>query len=127
MGLLNLSLFKAYGKDHLLVRDDMRVTLILRSIAAFLGVTGFYLALQYTDLSKASALFWTNPMMTAVISYFWINESLNFIDWLAIFVSFVGILVIQDPWSHEIAANRTFEELMGSLAALGGALFFAIS
>jgi drug/metabolite transporter (DMT)-like permease len=94
MGLLNLSLFKAYGKDHLLVRDDMRITLILRSIAAFLGVTGFYLALQYTDLSKASALYWTNPMMTAVLSYFVISESLNLIDWLAICVSFVGILVI---------------------------------
>ena len=101
MGLLNLGLFKAYGKDHLLVRDDMRVTLILRSVAGFLGISGFFLALQYTDLSKATALYWTNPMMTAVIAYFWINESLKFVDWLAIFISFLGILIIENPWGHE--------------------------
>jgi hypothetical protein len=45
MAALNLILFKAADRDHMLVRDDMRSTLILRSIAAFLGATGFYLAL----------------------------------------------------------------------------------
>jgi hypothetical protein len=45
MGILNLFLFKYNNKDHLLVRDDMRTTLILRSICAFIGATGFYLAL----------------------------------------------------------------------------------
>lgn len=98
IGILNLIMFKSYDRDHLLVRDDIRTTLILRSICAFLGATGFYLALQYTDLSKATVLFWTNPMMTAVLSYFVINEALSFIDWLAIAVSFGGILVIQNPW-----------------------------
>ncbi len=45
MALLNLGMFKAYDKDHLLVREDMRVTLVLRSAAAFLGVSLFFLAL----------------------------------------------------------------------------------
>lgn len=127
MAILNLSLFKTYGKDHLLVRDDMRVTLIVRSICAFLGVTGFYLALQYSDLSKATALFWTNPMMTAIIAYFSLNESLNFVDWLAIFVSFAGILIIQNPWAHEVDVTRSYEDFLGTMAALGGAVFFAIA
>lgn len=127
MGILNLSLFKAYNRDHMLVRDDMRTTLILRSIAAFLGSTGFFLALQYTDLSKATALYWTNPMMTAVIAYLMINESLSFVDWLAIFTSFAGILVIQNPWSKAAAADRSYEDMMGSLAAVGGAVFYAIA
>ena len=128
MGLLNLGLFKAYDKDQLLVREDMRVTLVLRSVSAFLGVSGFYLALQYTDLSKAPALYWTNPMMTAVIAYFVINESLNFVDWVAIFVSFAGILVIENPYAwHEAAADRSLEDMTGSIAALVGAVFFAIA
>jgi drug/metabolite transporter (DMT)-like permease len=108
MALLNFGLFKSYGKDHLLVRDDMRTTLVVRSISAFIGATGFYLALQYTELSKATALYWTNPMMTAVVAYFVLNEALNFVDWLAIFVSFFGILVIQSPWEKEVSATRTF-------------------
>lgn len=125
MGLFNFSLFKSAGRDHLLVRDDLRVTLIVRSVCAFLGATGFYLALQYTDLSKATALYWTNPMMTAVIAYFALNETLAFIDWLAILVSFAGILVIQNPWAHDVAPS--FEDFHGTMAALGGALFIAIA
>ena len=127
IGILNLVMFKLYHRDHMLVRDDMRSTLVLRSITAFLGSTGFYLALQYTDLSKATALYWTNPMMTAVIAYLVLNESLSFIDWIAILVSFGGILVIQNPWSKGINLNASYEDNFGSLAAIAGAVFYAIS
>jgi drug/metabolite transporter (DMT)-like permease len=125
MAIFNFSLFKSAGRDHLLVRDDLRVTLIVRSVCAFLGASGFFLALQYTDLSKATALYWTNPMMTAVIAYFALNESLACIDWLAIFVSFAGILVIQNPWAREVAPS--FNDFHGTMAALSGALFIAIA
>jgi drug/metabolite transporter (DMT)-like permease len=127
MGILNLFLFKYNNKDHLLVRDDMRTTLILRSICAFIGATGFYLALQYTDLSKATVLYWTNPMMTAILSYFWINEALSFIDWIAIFVSFAGILWIQNPWTKFADTGKSIEDTMGAVAALVGAVFYAIA
>jgi drug/metabolite transporter (DMT)-like permease len=87
----------------------MRATLVLRSIFGFLGTIGFYLAIQYTDLSKATTLYWTNPVFTAVIAYFMINEHLNFIDWLAIFTSFFGILVIENPWVHFSYSEGTHE------------------
>lgn len=64
-------------------------------------------------------------MMTAVIAYFALNESLALIDWLAIIVSFAGILVIQNPWAHD--ATPSFNEFHGTMAALGGALFIAIA
>lgn len=110
----------------------MRATLILRAIFGFFGLTGYYLALEYTDLSKATTLYWTNPVFTAVIAYLWINESLNFIDWVAIFVSFFGIIVIQNPWSIMAMAEAKSIELswidtFGALAAIGGALSFSVS
>ena len=132
MGVLNFSLFKAYGQDHLKVPQAYRSTLILRSIFAFLGMVGYYLALEFTDLSKATTLYWTNPVFTAVISYFIINEYLSFIDWVAIFVSFFGILVMQNPWSQfQESLNKSRSDLiidwLGSLAAIGGAIFFSVS
>jgi drug/metabolite transporter (DMT)-like permease len=60
----------------------------------FLGISGYYLAIKYTDLSKAAVLYWTNPMFTAAITYIWIKESLYLVDWIAIFVSFLGIISI---------------------------------
>lgn len=61
-----------------------------------------------------------------------INESLNFIDWLAIFGSFFGILVIENPWARFQYDNGETREqqiydMLGSLAAIGGAICFAIS
>ena len=107
MGAFNFSLFKLYSKDHLDVPYNQRSVLMLRSVFAFLGMIGYYLALEYTDLAKATTLYWTNPVFTAVISYFAINEYLSFIDWVAIFVSFFGILVIENPWTLEELAHET--------------------
>lgn len=94
-------------------------------------MTGYYLALEYTDLSKATALYWTNPVFTAVISYLWINETLNFVDWLAIFVSFFGILVIQNPWTEKDLSLTNSDlstlDVIGSLSAIGGAVMYSIS
>jgi len=132
MGVFNFSLFKLYQKDHLDVPYNQRRVLVLRSVFAFFGMIGYYLALEYTDLAKATTLYWTNPVFTAVISYFVINEHLCFIDWVAIFVSFFGILVIENPWSLEALAREKSEQysittLLGSLAAIGGALSFSVS
>lgn len=132
IAFLNFTLFKVYSKDHLEVPQNMRATLVLRSMFGFFGMTGYYLALQYTDLSKATTLYWTNPVFTAVIAYFMINEHLNFIDWLAIFVSFFGILVIQNPWAVEAMEKETTREesildSLGSLAAIVGAVSFSIA
>lgn len=67
-------------------------------------------------------------MMIAVIAYFALGESLNFIDWLAIFVSFFGILVIENPWGREYSnGQRGFEDAIGSIAAVVGAAFIAIA
>lgn len=110
MGFLNFTLFKVYTKDHMQVPRHLRTTLVLRSMFGFFGMVGYYLALQYTDLSKATTLYWTNPVFTAVLSYFMLSEALSFIDWLAIFVSFFGILVIQNPWSKMSMEHESSRE-----------------
>jgi drug/metabolite transporter (DMT)-like permease len=68
-----------------------------------------------------TALYWTSPMMTAVIAFFVLEESLHFVDWLATFVSFFGVLVITNPWAHSFEGMdpaKQFDDMIGSLAAL---------
>jgi len=132
MVVMNFSLFKVYKKDHLTVRKEDRLNLVLRAMSGFLGMTGYYLALEYTDLSKATTLYWTNPVFTAVLAYLLINEHLNFLDWVAIFVSFFGIIVIQNPWAREALARETskkvsIQDTFGAAAALVGAVCFSVS
>jgi drug/metabolite transporter (DMT)-like permease len=68
--------------------------------------------------------------MTAVIAFFVLEESLHFVDWLATFVSFFGVLVITNPWAHSFEGMdpaKQFDDMIGSLAALFGAFFLAIA
>jgi drug/metabolite transporter (DMT)-like permease len=132
MIFLNMVLFRVYKKDHMEVPKGLRNTIILRGFTGFVGMSGFYLALEFTDLSKATALYWTNPMITALISSCMLHEILTFLDWLAIFVSFAGIIVIENPWTISTLIETTSEtvstqSLIGSSAAIIGAVFFAVS
>lgn len=97
MVAFNYIWMRALNRDPFAVPQGLRYTLILRNLAGFIGITGYYLAIQYTDLSKAAVLYWTNPMFTALISSIWLKEMLSLIDWAAIFISFAGIIVIQNP------------------------------
>ena len=92
--LVEYVMLKWSKKDQFNVPDGIRVTFVLRCITSFLGTLGYFMAIQFIDLSKASVLYWTNPMFTAVISYLWLKESLSLIDWGAILASFCGILII---------------------------------
>jgi len=51
---------------------------------------------------------------------------------LAIFASFFGIIVIQNPWARlameqEEGTEKSYLDTAGSIAAIIGAVFFAIS
>ena len=41
-------------------------------------------------------------MFTALIAYFWLNEAISFVDWIAVGCSFAGILLIADPFNISI-------------------------
>jgi drug/metabolite transporter (DMT)-like permease len=44
-------------------------------------------------------------MFTALISSCWLKEMLSLVDWAAIFVSFAGIIVIQNPLARQAIAK----------------------
>jgi drug/metabolite transporter (DMT)-like permease len=55
-------------------------------------------SIQLLELSKAAVIFWTNPMIIAVIAYLTLKERLTKFDVLAIILAFFGILLIQNPF-----------------------------
>ena len=87
-------MMKARNQDHFKVPPNLRITIILMGLMGFLGITSYYLSIQLIDFSKAAVLYWTNPMVTALITYFWLGEAINFVDWIAIACTFAGILFI---------------------------------
>ncbi|MEI4263858.1 DMT family transporter [Roseovarius sp. D0-M9] len=85
-------------------------------VAAYSG--GIY-AIQVTSVANAMLLFATAPFMAAVLGWIVLREPVRLATWIAIAVAIAGISVM-------VADKTGSVVLMGSLAALGSALGFAI-
>jgi drug/metabolite transporter (DMT)-like permease len=87
--------------------------------AMFMVMTGMnFLALQYLQLTVTASIFFSVPIVIAVVSALVMNEKLDAGRWIAIVAGFAGVLVIVHPWSAD------FHPAM--LLALANAIMYAI-
>lgn len=92
------------------------VVAALSLVAAYSG--GIY-AIQATSVANAMLLFATAPFMAAVLGWIVLREPVRGATWIAIAVAIGGIAIMVADKSGSVA-------LLGSLAALGSALGFAV-
>jgi len=57
-------------------------------------------ALQYLQLAETGAVQFSVPILIALLSAWWLKEHLDVWRWVAIFVGFLGVVVIIRPGSH---------------------------
>lgn len=67
-------------------------------LAGFFGYSGylivFNIALSKISPSSASVISALAPAITAIIAYFLFKEKIKFIAWIALLISFIGILIL---------------------------------
>ena len=92
-------LFPLKGKS-LLKTDHLRLH-VIRGLM-FVGMTGInFWALQYLQLTVTASIFFTVPILIALISASILGEKLDWGRWAAILAGFAGVLVIVRPGSAE--------------------------
>jgi len=85
----------------------------------FMVMTGMnFWALQYLQLTVTASIFFTVPLIIALISARILNERLDRGRWAAIVVGFAGVLVIVHPWSVD------FHPAM--ILAVGNAVLYSL-
>jgi drug/metabolite transporter (DMT)-like permease len=68
----------------------------------FVAMTGInFWALQYLQLTVTSSIFFSVPLIIALISASFLGERLDAGKWIAIVAGFAGVLVIVRPWGAE--------------------------
>src|SRR5438552_1097368 len=68
----------------------------------FVAMTGInFWALQYLQLTVTSSIFFTVPILIALMSALLLGERLDAARWIAILAGFAGVLVIVRPGSAE--------------------------
>jgi len=93
--------------------------LIFRGVVGTLSLYLLFYAIQTLGLGRASTYQYTYPIFLALLSWLLIGETLNTREWSAIFVGFVGILLVFRP---DLSLSWRDNSL-----GLGNALLTAIS
>ncbi len=92
---------------------------ILAGLSLVLAYSGGIYAIQNTSVANAMLLFATAPFMAAVLGWLVLKEPVRVATWGAILLALCGIAIMFSNTTGDVA-------FLGSLAALGSALGFAI-
>ena len=68
-----------------------------RCLAGLIALMSIFIALRNLPLATVVSISFAAPIFTTIFSIFLLNEKVGFYRWLAVFVGFIGIIVISEP------------------------------
>jgi drug/metabolite transporter (DMT)-like permease len=77
---------------------EYRNIMVFRSLVGFIGIQGLWNAAKYMPISLSSCIISTCPIWLAIIAHFYLGEKISKFDVFAIFTSFAGVLIINNPF-----------------------------
>lgn len=78
-------------------RDALNPALLGRNLGEMIGTLGFVTALALTPLTTATAIFQASPLAVTLGAALFLGEKVGWRRWSAIFVGFIGVMVIIRP------------------------------
>jgi len=98
-------------------KDLLNKHVIIRTICELLGAVFFVTAIALTPLSSATAILQIAPLLVTIGAVIFFKEKVGWRRWTAVFIGFIGVLLIVRPG---------FEGFMpASIFALLGSVFLA--
>ena len=76
------------------IPKNLRVIFIVRMFSGMLSNITFLISLKFIPFAKASVIFWTSPVFTALGASIFLKEKLTKFDWVALVIAFICIIVI---------------------------------
>ena len=68
-----------------------------RCLAGLISIVAIFIALRKLPLATVVSISFAAPIFTTILSIFFLKEKVGFYRWLAVFVGFVGIIIISEP------------------------------
>jgi drug/metabolite transporter (DMT)-like permease len=111
----------------------------MRAVFGFLSSATFFLAIDYLPLSMAVSLYFTSPILTAIVCYFALGEKLAKLEIIGIFSAMFGVILMtapellftkEMPTTHKLKHyepnDSKYDYPLGFVLALIGSLFNAL-
>lgn len=72
----------------------MHILMFLRNLAGLVGFTALVYALKYLPMGLYMILVNTSPFISTSLSYFFLQDSMKYIEIVAMIISFAAVVVI---------------------------------
>ena len=68
-----------------------------RCLAGLIAIVAIFIALRKLPLATVVSISFAAPIFTTILSIFFLKEQVGLYRWLAVFVGFIGIIIISEP------------------------------
>ena len=79
-----------------------------RCLAGLIAIVAIFIALRKLPLATVVSISFAAPIFTTIFSIFLLKEKVGFYRWLAVFVGFIGIIVISEPGFSSLNINYLY-------------------
>ena len=80
------------------IPHEYRNIIVFRGLIGYVGIQGIWGAAKYMPITLASCITTTAPIWLAILAHFYLGETISKFDVFAIFTSFAGVLIINNPF-----------------------------
>lgn len=107
-------------KSPLVQKGGRPFLLFFRGLMGFFALLAFFYNIAYISLADAMTFSKTSPIFTAFFAYLFLKEKMSVYGWIALFIGFVGIVLITQP------VGLVFEktDILGIFSGIGAALAY---
>ena len=74
----------------------------LRCLSGLIALVAIFIALRKLPLATVVSISFAAPIFTTIFSIFLLSEKVGIFRWLAVFIGFIGILIITEPGISEL-------------------------
>ena len=79
-----------------------------RVLAGLISIVAIFIALRKLPLATVVSISFAAPIFTTIFSIFLLKEKVGFYRWLAVFVGFIGIIIISEPGYTSLNINYLY-------------------
>ena len=70
---------------------------LLRCSAGLIALASIFQALRNLPLATVTSITFAAPIFTTILSIFFLSEKIGVYRWIAVFIGFIGVLIITEP------------------------------
>ena len=79
-----------------------------RCLSGLIAIVAIFIALRKLPLATVVSISFAAPIFTTIFSIFLLKEKVGFYRWLAVFVGFIGIIIISEPGYSSLNINYLY-------------------